>query len=196
MIHKVLNYFVLILINLFSRKSGSIAFFFFCDGVLNKSIIRNGKPFAPSNINEFKIYKHIKKINQINENIKVFVVSNQPDVGHGKILRSEIEKMNHEIKKYLNVDDFFYCYHRQFDNCFCRKPSTGLILKALIKHKLNLKNSFFIGDRKLDMDLASSIGCKSVFIDRNYSETSPKKEYITKICFSTKECIEYLINQV
>ena len=49
-------------------------------------------------------------------------------------------------------------------------------MKASIKYKLNLKDSFFIGDRKSDMDLASSIGCKSVFIDRNYSETSPKKK--------------------
>ena len=126
----------------------------------------------------------------------MFVISNQPDVGHGKIPKSEIEKMNLEIKKYLNVDEFFYCYHRQFDKCFCRKPLAGLIMKALIKYKLNLKDSFFIGDRKSDMDLASSIGCKSVFIDRNYSETSPKKEKYNKSLFFHKKCIEYLVNRV
>ena len=46
------------------------------------------------------------------------------------------------------------------------------------------------------MPVGTQATVKSVFIDRNYSETSPKKECITKICFSTKECIEYLINHV
>ena len=57
------------------------------DGVIVRSIIKNGKPFAPRELKDFTIYKNSK--NLINKFVlskfKVFVHTNQPDVGRGLI---------------------------------------------------------------------------------------------------------------
>lgn len=45
-----------------------------------------------------------------------------------------------------------------------RKPRTGLLKKYLSGEDYDLKNSFVIGDRLTDMELAKNLGCKGIFI--------------------------------
>jgi imidazoleglycerol-phosphate dehydratase/histidinol-phosphatase len=49
------------------------------------------------------------------------------------------------------------------DNLPTRKPGTGM-LTHYIKGNYDLKNSYVIGDRITDIELAQNLGCKSVFI--------------------------------
>lgn len=50
-----------------------------------------------------------------------------------------------------------------------RKPGIGL-LKHYIKGNYDLKNSFVIGDRMTDVQLAENLGCQSIFISADDSE--------------------------
>ena len=97
------------------------------------------------------------------------MITNQPDVSRKKIKKLKVDEINILIKKKLNLDDVFVCYTDNDKSKF-RKPNPGMILKAAAKYNINLKKSYFIGDRWKDIDAGRKAYCKTVFIDHNYNE--------------------------
>lgn len=57
------------------------------------------------------------------------------------------------------------------NNAPTRKPRTGLLTKY-IHGNYDLKNSYVIGDRKTDMELAQNLGCKGIFISEDIHENA------------------------
>lgn len=58
------------------------------------------------------------------------------------------------------------------DNAPTRKPGTGMLTKYL-SGNYDISNSFVIGDRLTDIELAKNLGCKGIFInDRTHLGTS------------------------
>jgi len=71
------------------------------------------------------------------------------------------------------LDRVEVCYHGgepYGQPCDCRKPRTGLILKAADELNINLTESYVIGDRWRDVDCARTAGCRAIFIQRGYKE--------------------------
>ncbi|HEX2970226.1 MAG TPA: imidazoleglycerol-phosphate dehydratase HisB, partial [Bacteroidales bacterium] len=54
------------------------------------------------------------------------------------------------------------------DNAPTRKPGTAMLTKYLAQG-IDLQNSYVIGDRLTDIELAKNIGCKAIFINEKYS---------------------------
>lgn len=52
------------------------------------------------------------------------------------------------------------------DNAPTRKPRTGLLTKYMVGN-YDLANSYVIGDRLTDMQLAENLGCKSIYLGNN-----------------------------
>lgn len=163
------------------------------DGVLNAAIIRKGKPFAPKKISEIKLYNNIQNILKILKKVfYIIVISNQPDVGNGIIKKKKSLKINSIICKKNFIDKYYLCFHTEKEKCKCRKPEIKSIIMAKKKYKLDLSKSFFIGDRKKDIDAGNKSGCTTIFIDRKYREEKPK---IFKYkCRSTKEALTWIKN--
>jgi len=147
------------------------------DGVINKSIIKNGKPYPPLTLNEVSLYPGVREaMNALNKNgWLLIVVSNQPDVARGTVKKSLVEEINKYLAQLLPIDDFFVCFHDDIDNCSCRKPLPGLILEAASKYNIDLESSFMIGDRWKDIDAGIEAGCKTIFLDYHYHERKPLK---------------------
>jgi imidazoleglycerol-phosphate dehydratase / histidinol-phosphatase len=57
------------------------------------------------------------------------------------------------------------------ENLPTRKPGTGLVKHYMTGH-YDLQNSFVIGDRETDVQLAKNIGCNAIFISENKSENA------------------------
>ena len=152
-------------------KINQKAIFLDRDGVLNFGILKNGKSYAPREFKQFRLYPKIKKYCEKlkKKGFKIIVITNQPDVGKGKIKKKEIFKMHKKLKLEISYDDIF-CSFSQFKKSYFRKPNPGMILKAVKKHKINLNKSFLIGDRWSDISAAEKVNCKSIFIDRKYKE--------------------------
>ncbi|NJY63774.1 bifunctional histidinol-phosphatase/imidazoleglycerol-phosphate dehydratase HisB [Salinimicrobium sp. CDJ15-81-2] len=70
------------------------------------------------------------------------------------------------------------------DNAPTRKPGTELLTAYFDTEKYDLKNSFVLGDRLTDMELAKNLGAKGIFItgheDLGGDEISVKKEELQK----------------
>jgi D-glycero-D-manno-heptose 1,7-bisphosphate phosphatase len=145
------------------------------DGVLNESLVRNGKPYPPDTPEELRIIPGTAAaLARLKERgFLLIVVTNQPDVSRGAQSRSAVEEMHLHLRSELPLDDVFTCFHDDEDGCDCRKPKPGLVTQAAEKYGIDLGASYLIGDRWRDVDAGSQAGCKTVWIDRGYQERGP-----------------------
>jgi D-glycero-D-manno-heptose 1,7-bisphosphate phosphatase len=142
------------------------------DGVINRAVVRDGKPFPPSGLHDFEILSGVEAALQMlrERGFWLCVVTNQPDVARGTQDRSVVEAMHDYLRNRLPLDAFQVCYHDDSDACNCRKPKPGLLLDAAAEHTISLTDSYMIGDRWRDIDCGYSANCITIFIDRGYRE--------------------------
>ncbi|MFN8284506.1 MAG: bifunctional histidinol-phosphatase/imidazoleglycerol-phosphate dehydratase HisB [Chitinophagales bacterium] len=72
-------------------------------------------------------------------------------------------------------DDIFIDRTFAKDNAPTRKPNTGLLTKYLDASKYDLENSFVIGDRLTDIQLAKNLNAKGILIGRSADTTDDDK---------------------
>lgn len=146
------------------------AIFFDRDGVLIDAPLINKKPTSVQSLKDVKLCKNILEIcKYYKKNYYLIMVTNQPDYSRGVNSKKNIININNFLKKKLNLDMIYVCYSDN-EKCIDRKPNPGMLLKAKKKYKINLKKSFMIGDRWRDVGAGNKAGCRTIFIERNYSE--------------------------
>lgn len=159
------------------------AFFLDRDGVLNRANVRDGKPYAPTQFDQFQILPGvIEAVATIRQRGHLaIVVTNQPDVGNGLVSRSVVEQMHQLVRNSLDVSEIFVCYHPQTAGCECRKPRPGMLLEAASRFDIDLSRSVMVGDRRSDIAAGDAVGCMTVFIEAHYKEPRPKAPNLTAL---------------
>lgn len=157
------------------HPSGNAAVIFDRDGVLNRSEVRDGRPYAPKRLADFDILPGVAEaVTTLRAaSFKLFVATNQPDAATGLTPVTEIEAMHERLNARFHFDGIYVCYHTESDCCSCRKPKPGLLLKAARDHNIDLKRSFMVGDRWRDVLAGAAVGCRTVFVDHGYDEQRP-----------------------
>ncbi len=146
------------------------------DGVLNKAVVRDGRPYPPQSVHELEIYGDVMAgCEQLEKaGFLLVVVTNQPDVGRGKQSRAVVEAINAAIARAIPaLRRFEVCFHAGSEHgepCDCRKPKPGMVRRAADALDIDLSASFMIGDRWQDVDCARAAGCRAIFIDHGYAE--------------------------
>ena len=162
------------------------------DGVINECIYdKKINSNSPKNLESFRILPKVKEALSIIEemNFLSIVVTNQPDVSRGIILKEEIEKIHIYMKKNLPITDIYACYDDNDDNPY-RKPNNKMITDAAVKWKIELEKSYLVGDRKKDIEAGKKSGCKTFFIDYNRDEEKPNNsDYKVKSLFEAVNII-------
>jgi D-glycero-D-manno-heptose 1,7-bisphosphate phosphatase len=156
-------------------KQGGYGLFLDRDGVINRAIVRDGRPYSPGNIAELEILPGVESALQRSHQLGFanIIITNQPDVARGSQSRGSIDEMHRWLCRRLPIDDVFVCFHDDADGCHCRKPRPGLLVEAAAKHGLDLAGSFVIGDRWRDIDAGAAAGCRTILIDYGYNERAP-----------------------
>ena len=74
----------------------------------------------------------------------------------------------------ITFDDI--CIDRSMpeDNAPTRKPRTGMLTKYLDSPEYDLTNSFVIGDRPTDVELAKNLGCRAILLQEDTNMLKPK----------------------
>jgi D-glycero-D-manno-heptose 1,7-bisphosphate phosphatase len=165
------------------------------DGVLNSAIIRDGKPYPPASLSELHIPDDVPlALSELKSaGFMLIGATNQPDVARGTTPRTLVEAINTEIMKTCPLDEIRVCYHDDADACKCRKPLPGLLFDAAYDYVIDLKQSIMIGDRWKDIEAGQRAGCKTIWLNQQYSEKAPKNapDFIAK---NLKEAAEWIIN--
>lgn len=153
------------------------------DGVINRALVQNGKPYAPSTLEEFEILDGVETaISSLKaQGFQVVIVTNQPDLAK-KILDPKIlSEMHARIERELKVDAIKVCVHTDEQNCLCRKPRPGMLLEAAEEFSIDLSQSYMIGDRWRDMDAGKAAGCKTILIGSGYAADRPVKNFDAQV---------------
>jgi D-glycero-D-manno-heptose 1,7-bisphosphate phosphatase len=147
------------------------------DGVLNKAIIVDGKPYPPYSLAQLQIPADAATaLQQLKQaGFMLIGVTNQPDVARGKTSRDLVEAINKELMQALPLDEIHVCYHDNADKCHCRKPEPGFLLDAAKNHDIDLSQSFMIGDRAKDIEAGLRANCKTIWLNGNYEEEKPQQ---------------------
>lgn len=111
--------------------------------------------------------KAIKLLNDAG--FKVIVITNQSGVSRKYFSEEILVKIHRKMMNDLagfgaRIDAIYYCPHHPDDDCDCRKPKPGLILKAAQEHNIDLVASYIVGDKPQDIEAGIAAGCQTVLL--------------------------------
>ncbi|ADN36154.1 D,D-heptose 1,7-bisphosphate phosphatase [Methanolacinia petrolearia DSM 11571] len=135
------------------------------DGTINVDVHYLDNP------DNFKMYLGVGEgLKKLQDNgFKLIVITNQSGIARGYFSEETLlnihQKMKEDLLEYgVILDDIYYCPHHPDDKCNCRKPNTGLFERAIERHSINIKESFMLGDKILDVGAGKKIGVKTILI--------------------------------
>jgi D-glycero-D-manno-heptose 1,7-bisphosphate phosphatase len=145
------------------------------DGVINRTINRDGKPYPPQSLAEFDILPGVAEacVKLKAAGYLLVVATNQPDVGRGELLQSTVEILHELMCRCLPIDRVEVCYDsgKESEPCVCRKPQPGMLIRAAQHLQIDLNQSWMVGDRWRDIDCGAAAGCRTILIDYGYAES-------------------------
>ena len=102
-----------------------------------------------------------------NEGYLVIIVTNQAGINKGILSNEQVDEINQHIiqllkKQGIEISAVYVCPHKPEEQCKCRKPQPGLLLKAAKEHNIDLENSIIIGDTDKDTEAGLNAGLKKV----------------------------------
>lgn len=149
------------------------------DGVLNKTIFRDGKPRAPYTVEDFFLFDDVPEAIELlrQNNFVLIVVTNQPDVARGWVSKEAVHAVNQKLSELINVDDIKICFHDSHEDCPCRKPRPGMLLEAASERDIDLRSSFMIGDRHSDVQAGIAAGCQTILIGQGDHSSRVTPDY-------------------
>jgi len=164
------------------------------DGVINRSLVFKGKPFAPTNLNDFQILPGVSEsLSRLKDGgYFTVVVTNQPDLSTGKQTWESLNEIHAYLNSQCHIDMLKVCGHISEDRCNCRKPNPGMLIEASEELGIDLSESYMIGDRWGDIEAGQRSGCKNTFfIDYGYTEKQPTGNFT--LVKSLRECVDIIL---
>lgn len=135
------------------------------DGTINVDVHYLDDP------DKFQMYPGVDEgIKKLKENgFKIIVITNQSGIARGYFTEKQLSDIHERMKKEFQafdviLDGIYYCPHHPDYNCNCRKPRTGLFEKAIDEHNIDVKKSYTIGDKSLDINAGKKIGTVTILI--------------------------------
>ena len=107
--------------------------------------------------------------------LKAVVISNQSGIGRGFLTHEDVARVNARLGELLaaegaGLDGLYYCPHAPGDGCACRKPQRTLLDRAAADLGGDLPRSFFVGDKKDDVDAGRNVGATTFLVRTGYGE--------------------------
>ncbi len=159
------------------------------DGTINREIGYLSEP------EKFELLPNVlaglKKMQ--NMGYRLVIVTNQAGIGLGYFTKEDFYRVNKKMltevsKAGILLDKIYFCPHSKTENCPCRKPEIGLVLRAKEELNIDLAHSYFIGDSEVDIETGANSGMKTILIKSEFVTDSTSLE--AKPDFVVKDLLE------
>ncbi|AZR73609.1 D-glycero-beta-D-manno-heptose-1,7-bisphosphate 7-phosphatase [Anoxybacter fermentans] len=122
----------------------------------------------------------------------VFIVTNQGGIEMGYFTEKDLKAIHDHLETILKadntcIDGIAYCPHFH-QPCDCRKPKPGMILTLAKKHRIDLKVSWMVGDRDIDIQAGKAAGCRTIKLGKQ----DPNADYC---CKNLRQAVDYILRQ-
>ena len=139
-------------------------------------------------IGDFKLVSNAIEGLRLLKDYKLFIVTNQSGIGRGIYKVEDFLRFNNYLIKTLKkhnikIEKIYYCPHKPEDKCDCRKPKIKFLKDAEKEFRIDFKKSFVIGDRKSDVEMGNTAGCKTVLVLTGHginSKNDVKSDYFAE----------------
>lgn len=98
---------------------------------------------------------------------RLVLVTNQQGIGLGYFGTLDFLAVNTALFNLLTpygvtISRVYYCPHSMADECSCRKPRAGMLVRAMAEFGVAPANCYMIGDREIDRAAAVNAECTAV----------------------------------
>jgi D-glycero-D-manno-heptose 1,7-bisphosphate phosphatase len=102
----------------------------------------------------------------------VIVVTNQSGIGRKIFTEAAMHEIHEAIQIEVSkkIDAFYFCPHLPDEACACRKPKTEMIRRALADFEIDLENSWFVGDKAIDVETGRNANLKTALVLTGYGK--------------------------
>lgn len=107
---------------------------------------------------------------------KLVVITNQSGVGRGLFSLQRLREIHDRFREMVSVvgarlEEIYYCPHIPEDECACRKPRIGLLMRAASELHFNPANTIVVGDKVSDVEFGRRAGATTILIAPKQSNT-------------------------
>ena len=126
----------------------------------------------------------IRKVNE--HGMKAVLITNQSGVGRGYFDEASVSEVHNILRNELaaqnaKLDAIYACIHHPDAGCDCRKPNSGMLLRAQKELSIDLTQSFVIGDKYLDVETAHNVGAKGILVLTGFGRGEREKYKTSRI---------------
>jgi D-glycero-D-manno-heptose 1,7-bisphosphate phosphatase len=100
---------------------------------------------------------------------RIAVATNQSGLGRGLFDMHALNAMHSKMHKALaavggRIDAVFFCPHLPEDECDCRKPKPGLLIRIAERFGVAMADVPMIGDSHRDLEAGAAAGCPTILV--------------------------------
>jgi D-glycero-D-manno-heptose 1,7-bisphosphate phosphatase len=101
--------------------------------------------------------------------LPIFVVTNQAVISRGLASEADIAEIHARMIETIveaggAITRVYHCPHDANEDCGCRKPKPGMLLRAQADYGIDLSRSFMVGDAWTDVQAGLSVGARSILV--------------------------------
>jgi D-glycero-D-manno-heptose 1,7-bisphosphate phosphatase len=128
------------------------------------------------------------------------VITNQSGIGRGFLDHERLRQIHDRLRDVLAgegvaLDGIYYCPHAPDDNCACRKPLPGLLLRAASELHFDPAACVVVGDKACDVELGKGVGAVTILIKGADPEAQfPAPDYTVGNLVEAAQIIEKRLN--
>jgi D-glycero-D-manno-heptose 1,7-bisphosphate phosphatase len=170
------------------------------DGVINENRADYVKSWS-----EFRFLPEsreaIAKLTQAGH--RIVVCTNQAGIARGTISIEAVEEIHHLMIASISevggkIEKVYYCPHDKDEDCPCRKPRPGMLLRARDELGIDMHDALFIGDSMTDIQAGLAAGIHTVLVLSGLGleqirEHHPEVDSQFRICMNLKHATELVL---
>ncbi len=131
----------------------------------------------------------------------VVVVTNQAGVGYGYLTEETLNAIHARLVEALSregavLDGIYWCPHTPEENCPCRKPAPGMLLRAAKELGIDLSRSYMVGDMTTDIEAGKRAGCFTVLLRTGFGGADGRSDTVPDaICDDLPAAADFILSR-